>query len=414
MAELFYHRFIGDLATDVNLSDTTPTNVYDSGATGWEYTGDQSDYRIRDYSVLTCSAAFDQQVARLNAAFDHTRLEMWSNTFKLGVDNAADNLWFAFFVPNTAIGTFDNRVYLRVGISRIGIASIRSSIQWVQSDGTVTTLATGRAISYPLNSQLKLFATVDSALAIASIYVAESDGAMAARLIGRATIPSAVMVAGNDRVGVVLTSSNPAGGTGLIDLHIRDAEADMVPFPFRFNWPMQEGYGFLTDVLTADDGTEQRVAVRNPDKPRRTFRLPLVTIDRDDTEQLLALVFGSNLMTVWVPEWWNACVLSANTAIGATTLPVADTTNREFNTSDDLTEPARYILIWSAPDTWEIHIVDTTGPTNVNPYWPTLKAWTAGTTFILPIYPAHLGESVEVLRHARHMAEAELEFLVDA
>src|SRR5688572_17722889 len=103
MADLFYDRYIGNLVSDVDLSAHAPTQPLASGVTAYEYTGAQTDYQIRGYSVLACASAFDGQVARLNAAFDHTRLEMWANLYKLGVDDVSDSFKFCFFVPDTAI-----------------------------------------------------------------------------------------------------------------------------------------------------------------------------------------------------------------------------------------------------------------------------------------------------------------------
>jgi len=413
MADLFYDRFIGDGVTDVPLSSHVPTRPLASGATAWEYTGAAADYRIRDYHMLTCSSAFDGQVARINAAFDHTRLEIWANLFKLGVDNVSDTIYFCFFVPNTAIGSYTNISYLRIGLARTGTGGVRGGVQWVDAAGVVTTLATGRDFSFPLQSgPRRIFATVVED--VVSLYAAESDGALHATLLVRARVPSALMVAGNDHIGLILTSGNDAAGTALIDLTVRDQVADMVPFPFRFNWPMQEQYAYLTDVLTADDGSEQRIAVRNPALPRRVFRKPLATFTRDETEHLMALLFGSNPMTVWVPEWWNAAVVSVNVVIGDTVVNVLDSADREYNAVDDLTGPPKYVLLWTAPDTWEIHVVEIVSATSIQFYWATIHAFTKGVTYILPLAAARLPESVDVVRPARHMAETELEFLVDA
>jgi len=418
MSDLLYDLFTGNaVGSFVNVSSHVPTRPYASGVTAWEYTGAQTDYMIGDFTLGTFTTLFSDgavtgQVARLNAAFDHTRLEMWANLYKFTVDNVSDSMYFCFFVPNTAIASYTNISYIRAGVVRIGAGSIRPSIQWVNAAGTPATLATGRAISFPVGTRRRLFATVVED--VISLYDAETDGGLHATLICRARVPSALMVAGNDRVGLILTTGNAAGGTGIFDLHIRERIADMVPIPFRFNWPMQEQFSFLTDVMVGDDGQEQRIGVRNPDLPRRMLRANLTTLERDHTEHLMALLFGSNVMTVWPPLWWNASVVSANVAIGDQFISVQDATNREYNAVDDLTGPAQYVLLWSAPDTWEIHIVELVGANSFQFYWPTIHTFLAGTSFVLPLVGARLPESVDVLRHARHMAEADLEFLVDA
>ncbi len=194
------------------------------------------------------------------------------------------------------------------------------------------------------------------------------------------------------------------------DLDLPFSGTRLRPFPFSFNFPIQEGFDFLTDVITADDGSEQRVAVRNPERPRHRIKATVVAFDRDEAQHLEALLFGWNRFTYGVPMWQDAMVLSVNAEAGDTELTVTDTAGRDLaqRLVDEEDVPC---LIWRAHDDWEPFLLASLDATTLTARDPIAGDWTKQQTLIVPLQLMLLPEEVEITRAARATAQVTLEFI---
>lgn len=107
------------------------------------------------------------------------------------------------------------------------------------------------------------------------------------------------------------------------------ADIDLPVFSFRPNWrePMAERLSFLTDVLTASQGAEQRRSVRQT--PRRSFEADFLLSGPERTffDLFINKAAGGEVVA---PLYWEVVVLSATVTAGVTTRINFDTSYREW------------------------------------------------------------------------------------
>lgn len=419
MAEFFLDTLIGNGSTDVNLVDHDPSHPFESGVTDWEYTGDPDDYFVPSFGGILAGPGVSA-VARLNAPFNHTDLQIWSNLFHLGVDDAGHGTGFALFVPDTAIGSFDNRAFLRVGLDRSGAGGVTPRIVWHKADGTTQALFTGPEISFPLSSRLRLIATVqqdpeDEDLFVVSVATADAPTGTDVTVHGTAEVPAELLEAGHTHIGAIVGRQLGSAGIVVGAYHVTAPpvpvegvdSTGVVPFPFRFGWPQQEVFSFLTGILTSEDGQEQRVAHRNRQLPRRIIRGTVLASERDEAHRMMALLFGRNTLPYGVPLWFNSTPLREAVGAGVTVIPVDDATGRDLGAG-------RLALLWSAFDSWEPVVILSATSNTVTLEAPTENAWPARATTLLPLRMGRLDSLVEFARYGAHKAEYQADFLIDA
>lgn len=107
------------------------------------------------------------------------------------------------------------------------------------------------------------------------------------------------------------------------------ADIDLPVFSFRANWrePMAERLAFLTDVLAASEGAEQRRSVRQT--PRRTFEADFLLTGRERTFWDL-FVNGVGGGEVVAPLYWEVVTIPATLTATVSYRIDFDTTRREW------------------------------------------------------------------------------------
>jgi hypothetical protein len=103
--------------------------------------------------------------------------------------------------------------------------------------------------------------------------------------------------------------------------------------------PHETVLGFLTDVLEAEDGTEQRTQLRTIET--RTESYLVSAYDRASVARLAAELYRMQGERMVVPAWLDFTRLTAAASEGATTLACV-TTDRGFVVGE-------YAVLWSSP-----------------------------------------------------------------
>lgn len=107
------------------------------------------------------------------------------------------------------------------------------------------------------------------------------------------------------------------------------ADADLPVFSFRANWrePMQERLGFLTDVLAASEGAEQRRSVRQT--PRRSYSADFLLTHNERTfwDLFIDALGGGEVVA---PLYWETVTIPATLTATVSDRIDFDTSNREW------------------------------------------------------------------------------------
>lgn len=178
----------------------------------------------------------------------------------------------------------------------------------------------------------------------------------------------------------------------------------VVVFGHAPNWaaPVVEKLGWLTDVMIAQGGVEQRVGLR--DAPRRALAYDLAALDRHQTNVLETMLLGWQSRLWAVPVWTDRQDLAAALAAGSLTVPCT-TAGYEF-AADGLA------LLWLAHDRHEAVEVASVGASSLTLKAATVDAWPAGTR----LYPVRLGRMParqKLLRETGHHVTGAVEFAFD-
>lgn len=154
-------------------------------------------------------------------------------------------------------------------------------------------------------------------------------------------------------------------------------------FPFHHNWEHQliESLEWKTDVIEADDGTEQRIGVR--DYPRMTIKQQTM-VHRDGYRQLQAFIKGGYDLPYAIPIWQDQSYLKASASAGAMFLEV-EGANRRFRSGGTA-------AIMHDHDNYEVvTVVDVTGDI-LTLLSETLRTWSRWS----PVFPVELASLQDV------------------
>lgn len=178
----------------------------------------------------------------------------------------------------------------------------------------------------------------------------------------------------------------------------------VVVFGHPPNWsqPVVEKLAWLTDVMLAQGGIEQRTGLRAA--PRRGIAYELLTLSRHQTNLLETLLIGWQSRLFAVPVWTDVQALAATLPAGSTVIP-CETADYEFE-ADGLA------LLWSAHDTHEAVEIATVGASSITLKSATVADWPAGSR----LYPIRLGRlpaRQPLTRHSDHYAGGQVEFAFD-
>lgn len=155
------------------------------------------------------------------------------------------------------------------------------------------------------------------------------------------------------------------------------------PFLLAPNWatPVVLTSAWKTDVLSGENGTEQRVSLR--DTPADTMKYSAAILSQADAGALARILAQAPTGRFHVPRWFDTTLLTANVTIGATTV-TCDTTDRGFTVGGSA-------LLWRrATGVYEVRAISAiaSGALTTD---ATTSAWSGNTDVeVLPIAPAWL------------------------
>ena len=174
----------------------------------------------------------------------------------------------------------------------------------------------------------------------------------------------------------------------------------VVVFGLKPNWAdgWLERLMWATDVLTARDGTEQRVSLRA--KPRRSLEFSIL-VGSADVALLDVLLSAWQSRVYALPIWPDKTVLTSAIAAGTTVIPLT-TTNLEYE-ADGL------LVIGSDSRNTEAAEVLSVASNAVTLKQPLLQTWSAGA-FVTPARTARLRVTQPVTRVTDAIATARLVF----
>lgn len=157
------------------------------------------------------------------------------------------------------------------------------------------------------------------------------------------------------------------------------------PYPAR--GVITERLEWLTDVLEASSGVEQRVALRA--YPRRSFEHDML-LDGRDARTAENLLRGNGAGEWYVPVWMDREPLAATLSAGATSVPAGGTL-RDYTAGN--------MLLLEGPTATgnEGVIVASSGASSVALAAPTAATWPAGST-VAPLRTVRLSPSLSAAR----------------
>lgn len=178
----------------------------------------------------------------------------------------------------------------------------------------------------------------------------------------------------------------------------------VVVFGMRPDWTsgVTERLEWLTEILEAYDGTEQRVRLRQ--LPRRAFEYGFL-IEGIDARVLDHLLFAWGARIYCLPVWTDVSILTGEATVGSTTLTVQDATNSDYHAGG-------LAVLWRSNTRHEaVEILSIAGDT-LTLKLPLAGSWPAGTR-VFPARLARLEGEVTVTRPTDTIALGRCRFSVE-
>lgn len=174
-------------------------------------------------------------------------------------------------------------------------------------------------------------------------------------------------------------------------------------FPFRPNWrrPLVERLEWLTDVLTARSGAEDRTAMRL--HPRRSMEFEAL-VHTSALQRLDALLWAYGGGQYVLPIWTDPQQLASTLSSGASSIP-CDTAGYDF-------AAGAYAVLWRNDAQYEAVEIDTVGASSLTLVGATAQTWPAGTR-LLPGRLARLPDDVRAPRASAAVAQPMFTFELD-
>lgn len=177
-------------------------------------------------------------------------------------------------------------------------------------------------------------------------------------------------------------------------------------FSHRPDWSerWRETISYLTEVMPAYDGTEQRRSLRTRARSGCSFRV--LTTTPVEAMALENLVYGWQDRQFGVPWWPETTLLSESVAAGAVSLPCPTSDRPSF-------EAEGLVLVWGDFDLWEAFRVVSVTTSRLGIAAPLTRAWPVGTR-VVPLRRGWLGSEQSLGRPVNWMTADTFSFSCEA
>jgi hypothetical protein len=170
-------------------------------------------------------------------------------------------------------------------------------------------------------------------------------------------------------------------------------------FNYQPEAPLTERLRFLTQVLEALDGSEQRVNLRIA--PRQEFDLTLL-VENAARQRIENIIFGQHAEPFDIPIWSEPVYLTA-AAAGAATNVSAFTTYADFRDGGSA-------IIMEDEDTYDVlDEIDISVPGTISFTTGLSRAYRVGAT-VFPLRPALIQGRVTNSRYAKNLTKYDMTF----
>ncbi len=212
-------------------------------------------------------------------------------------------------------------------------------------------------------------------------------------------------------VDVQVTTAGPPSIFGTLDFDIDTAiDILVVPitgnritlFAYRPQSPIAETLQFKTDIIEVNDGSEQRINVR--ENPRQVFKFTIRTDDDRTRDSINAVLFDWQSRVFGVPVWHESKALGAPLAIGNTTV-IVDTAFADFRAGS-------LVMIYDNNFRTETLEILTVNPNDIELQVGVSKAFDAVDTIVIPVRTALTRPQLSQSRFAIGPTDFQVEFTV--
>jgi hypothetical protein len=171
-------------------------------------------------------------------------------------------------------------------------------------------------------------------------------------------------------------------------------------FAYRPQSPILETLEFKTDIIPANDGSEQRINVR--EAPRQRIQMKVRTDDDRTRDSINALLYDWQARVFGVPVWWEAKPLGAAVLINDTLL-VVDTTNADFRAGG-------LVMIYDSNFVNEVLEIQSLTAGDITLDVGLGRAYDAVNTLVIPVRTALTKTQLSQARYAIGPTDFSLEF----
>ena len=188
-------------------------------------------------------------------------------------------------------------------------------------------------------------------------------------------------------------------GTDMLLVGVR-----ILPVPFDFNWddPVVEIYGYLTDIITAYDGTEQRRQLRTV--PVGSIGFSIALRELRDVQMANAILFGYQPYLFGIPKRQDAVRLTQEASAG-TSLVYCPTEHIPF-------EVGGLVYLWRDPYTWEAQTIEEVNADHLVLAIGLANTWPAGT-LAMPMVTGRLSQDEALTWESLDIGSQALVFTVE-
>lgn len=175
-------------------------------------------------------------------------------------------------------------------------------------------------------------------------------------------------------------------------------------FQYRPQAGIEETLEFKTDIMRNNDGTEQRVRVR--EAPRQLINFNVRTDDEVTRDKINAVLFDWQARVFGVPIWWEAKPLDADIAPATFNISV-DTADADYRVGG-------LVMLFSdeGPGQFEVLEIDSIDPTFLTTSTPIANAFLAADTIVMPTRTAFTRPQTAQRRFAIGPTDFRMEFNV--